>query len=142
MKGYVCLFVLLFGTAVFAQSTPESEVVQVQQKWLQASQKGDTSTLQQIIDDSFIGSTPNDHIIDKESLFPPHGNDPTFTDTHFEDISAKVIGNAAVVFSKLITSGQKGSLRCEMVYMRRGSQWKMVAAQLVPTQADSEPAGQ
>lgn len=136
MKGYACLFVLLFGTALLGQSSAENQVIEVQQKWLRASQKGDTDALLQIIDDSFIGSTPNNYIIDKQSLFPPKGNDPVFTNTHFEDINAKVIGNAAVVFSKMITTGRTGFLRCEMVYMRREGQWKMVAAQLVPTTAE------
>ena len=40
MKGYVCLFLLLVGTALFAQSNPtpeESAVLRVQQQWLEAS---------------------------------------------------------------------------------------------------------
>lgn len=143
MKGYVCLAVLLFGTALFAQSTAEKEVVQVQQKWLVASQKGDSSTLRQILDDNFIGSTPNDYMVEKHNLFPPKGNDPVFANTHFEDLAAKVIGNAAIVFSKMVTGGNSSFLRCEMVYMRREGEWKMVAAQLVPTTAEEEKkAGQ
>ena len=138
MKGYVCLFVLLVGTSLLAQSSAENEVIQVQQKWLQASQKGDTNALLEIIDDSFTGNTPNGFTIDKQTLFPPQGNDPVFTNTHFEDLSAKVIGNAAVVFSRMITSGKAGFLRCTMIYMRRGGQWRMVAAQLVPTTTELE----
>ena len=74
MKGYVCLFFLLAGTAVFAQSNgspDETAVLSVQRQWLEASQKGNGEALRQIIDDSFVGSTPDNHIINKQSFFPP-----------------------------------------------------------------------
>jgi hypothetical protein len=70
MKGYVYLFLLLVGTALFAQSnaTPEEvAVLRVQQQWLEASQKGNGEALSQIIDDSFAGSTPDNHITSSTS---------------------------------------------------------------------------
>jgi hypothetical protein len=100
MKEYVCLFLLLVGTTLFAQpkATPEeSAVLQLQRQWLEASQKGNGEALRQIIDDSFVGSTPDNHITNKQSLFPPSGSEPMFTNTHFVSLNAKVIGNTAVV---------------------------------------------
>ena len=134
MKGYVCLFLLLFGTASFAQSsgsTDEAAVLNVQQQWLQASQKGNGEVLRQIIDDSFVGSTPDNHIINKESLFPAGGSEPMFSNTHFVGLNAKVIGSTAVVFGGMITSGDQTALRCAMVYAKRSGTWKMIAAQFV-----------
>ena len=61
MKGYVCLFFLLVGTAVFAQSNgspDEAAILSVQRQWLEASQKANGEALHQLIDDSFVGSTP------------------------------------------------------------------------------------
>jgi ketosteroid isomerase-like protein len=135
MKGYICLFLLLVGTAVFAQSNATSEeaaVLQVQRQWLEASQKSDGDALRQIIDDSFAGSTPDNHIIDKQSLLPASGSEPMFTNAHFVSLNARVIGNTAVVFGRMITNGQSRDLRCAMVYMKRLGTWKMIAAQLVP----------
>ena len=74
MKAYVCLVLLLVGTTLFAQpkATPEeSAVLQLQRQWLEASQKGNGEALRQIIDDGFVGSTPDNHLINKQSLFPP-----------------------------------------------------------------------
>ncbi len=135
MKGYVCLLSLLMGAAVCAQSqmTPaESAVLLVQRQWLEASQKGDDGALRQIIDDHFVGSTPDNHIINKQSLFPTNGSKPTFTNTEFDSLEANVIGNTAVVFGNMITAGESTALRCAMVYRRQAGTWKMIAAQLVP----------
>jgi hypothetical protein len=145
MKGYVCLFLLLAGTAVFAQSngsSDEAAVLSVQRQWLEASQKGNSEGLRHIIDDSFVGSTPDNHIINKESLFPPSGSAPMFTNTHFVSLNAKVIANTAVVFGEMITTGDPTALRCAMVYRKRAGTWKMIAAQLVPVSEAKDAAGQ
>lgn len=134
MKGYVCLFLLLIGMAVFAQSngsSDEAAVLSVQRQWLEASQKGNGEALRQIIDDSFVGSTPDNHIINKQSLFPPQGSEPMFTNTHFASLNAKVIGDTAVVFGNMVTSGAPATLRFATVYAKRAGTWKMIAAQLV-----------
>jgi Domain of unknown function (DUF4440) len=144
MKVYVCLILLLVGITLFAQpnATPEeSAVLQLQQQWLDASQKGNLEALSQIIDDSFIGSAPNNHIINKQSLLPPSGSTPTFTNTHFESLNAKVVDNTAVVFGSMITTGDATALRCTMVYAKRAGAWKMIAAQLVPV-SETKDAGQ
>jgi hypothetical protein len=135
MKGYVCLFLLLMGTAVFAQSSgspDEAAVLSIQRQWLEASQKGNGEALRQIIDDNFVGSTPDNHIINKESLFPPRGSEPMFSNTRFVNLNARVIGQTAVVFGSMITTGDPTALRCAMVYSKRVGSWKMIAAQLVP----------
>jgi len=145
MKGYVCLFLLLVGTALFAQSnaTPEeAAVLRVQQQWLEASQKGNTEALRQIIDDSFVGSTPDNSIINKQSLLPPSGSEPTFTSTQFVGLHATVIGDTAVVFGSMVTTGDPTALRCAMVYRKRAGTWKMMAAQLVPVPEIKPALGQ
>jgi len=145
MKAYVCLFLLLVGTALLAESngTPgEAAVLRVQQQWLEASQKGNGEALRQIIDDSFVGSTPDNHIINKQSLFPPSGSESMFTGTHFASLEARVIGNTAVVFGSMITTGDPTVLRCAMVYTKRAGTWKMIAAQLVPVSETKDARGQ
>ena len=144
MKGYVCLLLLLIGTAVFAQSNgspDEAAVLNVQRQWLEASQKGNGEALRQIIDDSFVGSTPDNHIIDKQSLLPPKGSEPMFSNTHFASLNAKVIGDTAVVFGNMVSAGAPTTLRFAMVYAKRTGAWKMIAAQLVPA-AETREGGE
>jgi hypothetical protein len=143
MKGYVCLFLLLVVTPLIAQSnaTPEeATVLGVQRQWLEASQKGNAEALRLIIDDSFVGSTPDNHIINKKSLFPPSGSEPMFSNTHFVSLNAKVIGNTAVVFGSMITAGDPTALRCAMIYTKRDGTWKMIAAHMVSV-SDTKGAG-
>ena len=145
MKRYVCLFLLLAGTAAFAQSNgsaDEAAVLRVQRQWLEASQKGNGPALREIIDDSFVGSTPDNHIIDKQSLFPPRGSEPMFANAHFVGLNARVIGNTAVVFGSMTTKGDATTLRCAMVYAKRMGTWKMIAAQLVSVPETKETAEQ
>lgn len=145
MKGYVCLLVLLVGTTAFAQSNgspDEAAVLGVQRQWLEASQKGNGEALRQIIDDSFVGSTPDNHIINKQSLFPPSGSEAIFSNTHFVGLNARIIGDTAVVFGGMITPGDPTSLRCAMVYTKRSGTWKMIAAQLVPVSETRNGAAQ
>src|SRR5271168_1028017 len=115
MKVYVCLFLLLVGTTLFAQSKTapeESAVLSVQQGWLEASQKGNGERLRQIIDDGFVGSTPDNHIINKQDLLPSSGSEPMFTNAHFVSLNARVIGDTAVVFGSIVTTGDPTALRC------------------------------
>ena len=144
MKGYVCLFLLLAWTAVFAQSNgspDQAAVLSVQRQWLEASQKGNGEALRQIIDDSFVGSTPDYHIINKQSLVPPSGSEPMFANTHFVSLNATVIGNTAVVFGSMTTTGDPTTLRCAMVYAKQAGAWKMIAAQFVPV-AETKDGGE
>lgn len=145
MKGYVCLFLLSVATAVFAQSNgspDEAAVLSVQRQWLEASQKGNGEALGQIIDDSFVGNTPDNHIINKQSLLPSTGSGPLFANTRFVSLTAKVVGDTAVVFGGMITTGDPTSFRCAMVYAKRAGTWKMIAAQLVPVTVTKDGGGQ
>lgn len=145
MKGFVCLFLLLVATAVFAQSNgspEEAAVLNVHRQWLQASQKGNGEALRQIIDDSFVGNTPDNHIINKQSLLPSTGSGPMFANTRFVSLTARVMGSTAVVFGGMITRGDPTALRCAMVYAKRAGTWKMIAAQLVPVTEKKDGGGQ
>jgi hypothetical protein len=104
----------------------------MQRQWLEASQKGNGEALRQMIDDSFVGNTPNNHLINKQSLFPSGGSEPMFANTHFLDLNARVIGDTAVVFGSMISNDDATALRCAMVYTKRNGAWKMIAAQFVP----------
>ena len=144
MKGYVCLFLLLAVTGIFAQSNgspDEAAVLSVQRQWLEASERGDVEALRQIIDDSFVGNTPDNHIINKQTLFPPSGSGPMFANTRFAGLAARVIGDTAIVFGGMITTGDPTVLRCAMVYAKRAGTWRMIAAQFVPV-TEAKEGGQ
>jgi hypothetical protein len=145
MKGYVCLFLLLAAQAVFAQSNgspDEAAVLKVQRQWLEASQRGDGEALRQIIDDSFVGNTPDNHIINKQTLFPPSGSGPMFANARFVNLTASVMGDTAVVFGSMTTPGDPTVLRCAMVYAKRAGAWKMIAVQFVPVTETKDGGGQ
>ena len=148
MKVYVCLFMLLFAGVLFAQSSaPKSEeeaVLKTESAWLEAEQKSDVLALQSIIADEFVGSGPNGATIDKEMIVSiPEGAHP-FEKSKLTDVSAKIFGMSAVVFGKLQTTNPQDPpvMRFAMFYVKRGGQWKIVAAQLVPVSEKPDAAGQ
>jgi len=147
MKGYVCLFALLFGLAMAAQTNSQSaeqEVLKTTNTWLQASQTKNIDTLKQIIADDFVGSGPGANTVDKEMITSiPEGATP-FDKSKLTDLTAKVFGNTAVVFGKLSSTNpvDPAVTRFAMFYARRSGEWKMIAAQLVPVADKGEPAGQ
>ena len=141
MKGYVCLFVLLFSGVMMAQtnSADEQAVLNIENAWLQAEQQRDIPALQSIIAEGFAGSGPNGAAIDKEMIINiPEGAHP-FDKTRLMDVSAKTFGTSAVVYGKMVTTNPQDPpvMRFAMFYVKRAGQWKMVAAQLVPVSAAS-----
>jgi len=143
MKGYVCLFFVLVSCNLLAQSrtsSGEEAVLKTTQSWLEAEQQKDVPALQRIISDDFVGSGPGGSTIDKEMIVNmPEGAKP-FNKTKLTSLSAKVFGVSAVVFGKLETTDPSDPpvMRFSMFYVKRGGDWKMVAAQLVPAAEKSE----
>jgi hypothetical protein len=89
-----------------------------------------------------VGSTPDNHMINKQRLFPPSGSQPMFANSHFVGLNAKVIGDTAVVFGSMITAADPTALRRAMVYAKRTGMWKMIAVQLVPVPETKEAGEQ
>lgn len=147
MKGYVCAFLVLFAGALIAQTntkSAEEDVVKTTNAWLHASQTKDVETLKRIIADDFVGSGPGGNGVDKEMITgTPDGATP-FDNCKLTDLSAKAFGNTAVVFGKLSSNSPVGPAitRFAMFYMKRGGEWKMIAAQLVPVSLSKDEGGE
>jgi hypothetical protein len=135
------LIILGACTAALAQTTApaklnsEDQVVAVQKLWFAAEQRGDAATLDQILDDGFVGSGPGGNLIQKSDLVvtAPGPQPKGFLDQTLVDTTVKAFGNTVVVMGKIVDSNDKShQVRYSMVYTKRADQWKMVAAQLVP----------
>jgi len=148
MKGYVCLFVLLVSSALMAQSnnvnSEEEAVLKTERAWLAASQKNDIATLKSIIADDFVGSGPGGNLLSKEMITGVPEGAPPFDKSTLTEMSAKVFGNTAVVFGKLASTNPADptTTRFAMFYAKRGGEWQMVAAQLVPVPASNDTNGE
>ena len=141
MKILGLLVILGVCCAALAQtSTPtkgdaEEEVARVQKLWLDAEQHGDAAALGRILDDDFVGSGPGGNLLQKSDLvIAAPGSQPRgFLNQNLADTTVKAFGRTGVVLGKLVDPNDKThQIRFSMVYAKRGDQWKMVAAQLVP----------
>jgi hypothetical protein len=79
-------------------SNPEDAVSQLVQVWLNAESQGDSTTLNKLIADDFLGTGPGGNILDKSDIIPPAGEErPKMPKSHVKESTLRLFGNTAVV---------------------------------------------
>ena len=118
-------------------SNPEDAVSQLVQAWLNAESEGDTTALDKLIADDFIGTGPGGNILNKSDIVPPAGGErPKMPKSRVKESSVRLFGTTAVAMGSVVyeTLPQPG-FRFTLVFLNRGQGWQMIAAHLatVPT---------
>ena len=132
MRLFLVLFTLLFCVPAIAQTkqTAEEEVLQVTREWLAAEERRDRAALQRIIADDFRGTGPMGTTLIKDEVIPEEGSQSGLALTT-SDLKARVFGDTAIVTAKGVSkTGEKGSLRFTVVFIKREHRWQMVAGHL------------
>ncbi len=110
--------------------TAEEAVLQVTREWLAAEERNDRPTLQRIIADDFEGTAPRGNTVVKDDVMPIEGSSGGLAMTTSE-MKARVFGDTAVVrASGVQKAGEKREVRFTVFFVKRGAEWKMVAAHL------------
>ena len=110
--------------------TAEEAVLQITREWLAAEERHDRPTLQRIIADDFEGTAPMGHTVSKDDVMPSEGSSGGVAITTSE-MKARVFGDTAVVrASGVQKAGEKREVRFTVVFVKRGTEWKMVAGHL------------
>jgi ketosteroid isomerase-like protein len=101
-----------------------------------AHQQGDTPALARIYADDYMAVTANGGTMFKKEILEFFPGRSVFESHRSEDISVRVFGETAVVtgllkrkFIKDAKPGGEDSLRYTNIYVNRGGEWKIVAAQ-------------
>ena len=134
------LTIVLFAVAVCATvaeqaASPvktEDQVAQLERDWLAADAKGDTTTLNQLIADDFIGSAFNGRMLGKQDILPEEGNPGGFAGASLSDTSVRVFGDTAVLIG-FINKGDPATptrIRVNLVCQKRAAGWQIVAAEM------------
>jgi len=118
-------------------SNPEDAVSQLVQAWLNAESEGDTTALDKLIADDFMGTGPGGNILNKSDIVPPAGGErPRMPKSRVKESSVRLFGTTAVAMGSVVyeTLPQPG-FRFTLVFLNRGQGWQMIAAHLatVPT---------
>ena len=116
-------------------SNPEDAVSQLVQAWLNAESEGDTTALDKLIADDFMGTGPGGNILNKSDIVPPAGGErPRMPKSRVKESSVRLFGTTAVAMGSVVyeTLPQPG-FRFTLVFLNRGQGWQMIAAHLANT---------
>jgi len=113
-------------------SSADESVLQLVQTWLNAESEGDTTALDKLLADDFIGTGPGGNILNKSDIVPPAGAErPKMPKSRVKESSVRLFGSTAVVMGSVAyeTLNQPG-FRFTLVFLNRGQGWQMIAAHL------------
>jgi len=111
----------------------EKQVEAIEQQWRQAQLTGDTSTIEKLLDDDYIGINANGLISTKDQqLTRMHNRTLMVTKMNVSDVKVKLIGSIAIVTSRVDLEGTNegasvtGVYRYTRVYRRSpNGGWKV-----------------
>ena len=112
-------------------SAAEQAVLKLTDEWLAADAKQDAATLNRIIADDFLATTPGGDVLTKKMLVPEGKTEGGGLALAPKDLKARAYGDMAVVTGRGTSQGQvKGDFRFTVVYVKRQDRWQMVAVHL------------
>ena len=116
-------------------SNTDDTVLLLVQTWLNAESEGDTTALDKLIADDFIGTGPGGNILSKNDIVPPAGGErPKMPKSHVKESTVRLFGNTAVVMGSVAYETlSQPSFRFTLVFLNRGQGWQMIAAHLANT---------
>jgi ketosteroid isomerase-like protein len=150
--GTLCFSILLYGSSfLFAkpveQSQAESEhyIVESERQWAESVASGDTSAVERILADDFLGVSPEGDLYDKKKMVADTRTAPqVFLSNHLNGDKVRFFGDTAVAQGSESWEKRKGEPRYGRfvwtdTWIRRNGQWQIVAAEDL-TAAQATPA--
>ena len=148
LMGTLLTFMTLASSrCVFSQSAnnggdQQQQLVQIEQKWLNAETGNDPDTLQTILADDFIHVLPDGFITKKEHIDFRRSHPSRHDDKRFENLKVRIFGSTAVVTGIVAANPGDGSIHETAftdVFVYRDGRWQAVNAQETPMIESSNP---
>jgi len=137
LKSVAGLAVLL-GTSVVvvrgqqSRQAAENYIKLSEQQWAEASMKRDTSTVERILADDFVGLDPLGSFFRKaEELASVSKNEGDYVFAKGNDVKVRIYGDAAVAQGSESwekRNGERGRYVWTDTWIRRNGKWQIVAA--------------
>jgi ketosteroid isomerase-like protein len=158
MKNYALALAALMlsvgawsGTAAPAQSedakTVQATVVQLEKDWVAAIAKKDVATLDRLLADDFVGTSPTAHTYTKTNAIDDLKNAKYVVESmKLDEVSVNVYGSTAVAFasqeekSHYAGTDTSGHYHFTDVWVKKGGRWQAVASH--GTRYDKPAAGE
>jgi hypothetical protein len=116
------------------ETTPEDAIVHVEEQWLRAFNEKDRKTLDDLMADDFMATTPIGEVLGKSKLVPPDHPVQALPKYRVVAPVSHIYGDVAVVMAKLVDEQGNGKLITTMVLKHYGNRWRIIATQFSPAQ--------
>ena len=138
----VAVFCLCDCSVQKDQKETERYILESERQWAESVATGDTSAIERILADDFIGVDPQGHLYPKQKMIDETPNAPKhFVSNRLNDVKVRFYGNTAVAQGSETwekRSGERGRFVWTDTWFQRNGRWQIVAAQdlIAPEKAD------
>jgi len=120
----------------------ERYIVSSERQWAESVATGDTSAIERILADDFIGVAPKGRLYTKQQMIGDTRNAPkNFVSNRLNDVKVRFYGKTAVAQGSETWekhSGERGRFVWTDTWLQRNGRWQIVAAEdlIAPEKAD------
>ena len=124
------------------QKEVERYIVRSERQWAESVVTGDTSAIERILADDFIGVDPKGRLYTKQQMIGDTPNAPKhFVSNRLNDVKVRFYGKTAVAQGSETWekhSGERGRFVWTDTWLQRNGHWQIVAAEdlIAPEKAD------
>jgi ketosteroid isomerase-like protein len=115
------------------QKETERYILESERQWAESVASGDTSAIERILADDFVGVDPKGQLYNKSQMIADTRNAPkTFVSNRLNDVKVRFYGSTAVAQGSETwekRSGERGRFVWTDTWLRRNGRWQIVAAE-------------
>ena len=115
------------------QKGTERYIVESERQWAESVATGDTSAIERILADDFIGVDPKGRLYTKQQMIDETRNAPKhFVSNRLNDVKVRFYGDTAIAQGSETWekhSGERGRFVWTDTWLQRNGRWQIVAAE-------------
>ena len=115
------------------QKETQRYILDSERQWAESVATGDTSAIERILADDFIGVDPKGHLYTKQQMMDETRTAPKyFVSNRLNDVKVRFYGNTAIAQGSETwekRSGERGRFVWTDTWQRRNCRWQIVAAE-------------
>ena len=124
------------------QKETERYILDSERQWAESVASGDTSAIEHILANDFIGVDPKGRLYAKQAMIDETRNAPKyFVSNHLNDVKVRFYDNTAIAQGSETWekhSGERGRFVWTDTWLKRNDRWQIVAAEdlIAPEKSD------
>ena len=140
--GILSVLCLCHCSAEKDQKETESYILESERQWAESVATGDTSAIERILADDFVGVDPKGVLYTKQQMVDETHNAPKyFVSNRLNDVKVRFYGDIAIAQGSETwerRTGERGRFVWTDTWIRRKGSWQIVAAEdlIAPEKSD------